>query len=1211
MALTRLSANSIGTNAVDADELAATGVTPGTYGSESAIPQFTVDTDGRITAASQNTITNLSVGTLTTSGNLTVGGDIIVTGDTITVTTQNLLIEDNIVTLTLNASGGGAPLVDAGMEIDRGASPTVGIHWNETDDVWELTVDGTNYYTILTTNSTLDSTKLSPNLTTLGTVTTGIWNADIVGITYGGTGGSTAGSARQNLGLEIGVNVQAYDADLDGLSALSANGVIARTGAGTFASRTISAGAGITVTNGDGASGNPSIALTNNAVTINGSSVALGSSLTLDTDDIGEGTTNLYYTNTRVATYLSSNSYATQSYVDTAVSNLVDSAPSTLNTLNELAAALGDDPNYATTIATSLGNKLNTADFTSTADTWLGTKSTTNLAEGTNLYYTDARARGAISVTGAGSYNSGTGVITITGGVTSVNSQTGAVTLNTDNINEGSTNQYYTNTRARAAVSASSATGITYNSATGEFSLSSIPNASLTNSSITINGSNVSLGGSTTIDALPSQSGESGKYLTTNGTTASWVDIQTGNTWTADTTPHASPIAGDKWYDTTNNILYEYQDDGTNSYWVDISTANVTSTWSNTYIDGLLDVDTTTTAPTNGQALVWNSGSNKWIPGTISTSSVTETLTNKTIAGATISGHLIPSANVTYDLGSSSYRFRDLYLSGSTIDLGGATMTTDATTGTIALVGKPTETNPNPTALVITSEGKTTSVATTAGEVNFTTVATQIESNPGFSGSYSDLTNKPDFSAFNNSIVPDTDNTRDLGSSNKTWRHVYIGPGSLYVNGKQVITDDSDTITVSTSINQDLRFETTGTGDIEIDAAGTGAIKIQSTLQIEAGSNITSSDGNAIGFGNAINVDNISSKTTNGNLVLAANGTGYVNVNDDLVVSGNLTISGTTTTINTETISLADNIIDLNSNFTTGSPTENAGIRIMRGDSANVSIRWNETSDKWEFTNDGTTYNELGAGTVALTSFSVTDAGGDGSLSYNNLTGVFTYTGPSSSEVRAHFAAGTGITITSGTIATTITQYTDALARAAISAGTGISYNSTTGVISSSITQYTDSAARSAVSVTDSGGDGSLSYNNTTGVFTYTGPSASEVRAHFSAGTGISISSGQISATPYITWEIVATNTTCVAGKGYFVNTTSGAITMTLPASATLGDTIRFNDLAGTFGTNNLTVARNGHKIQGVADDLLVADNQSSFGLVYSNSTYGWKIMEL
>ena len=58
---------------------------------------------------------------------------------------------------------------------------------------------------------------------------------------------------------------------------------------------------------------------------------------------------------------------------------------------------------------------------------------------------------------------------------------------------------------------------------------------------------------------------------------------------------------------------------------------------------------------------------------------------------------------------------------------------------------------------------------------------------------------------------------------------------------------------------------------------------------------------------------------------------------------------------------------------------------------------------------------------------------------------------------------------------------------------------------------YTDTRSRDAISVTDAGGDGSLAYNSTSGVITYTGPSASEVRAHFSAGTGVSISSGEIS----------------------------------------------------------------------------------------------------
>ena len=78
---------------------------------------------------------------------------------------------------------------------------------------------------------------------------------------------------------------------------------------------------------------------------------------TKSTTNLAEGT-NLYYTDTRVGTYLTSNSYATQSYVSTQINNLVSGAPGLLDTLDELAAALGDDPNFATTVTTALGNRL-------------------------------------------------------------------------------------------------------------------------------------------------------------------------------------------------------------------------------------------------------------------------------------------------------------------------------------------------------------------------------------------------------------------------------------------------------------------------------------------------------------------------------------------------------------------------------------------------------------------------------------------------------------------------------------------------------------------------------------------------------------------------------------------------------------------------------------------------------------------------------------
>jgi hypothetical protein len=94
-------------------------------------------------------------------------------------------------------------------------------------------------------------------------------------------------------------------------------------------------------------------------------------------------------------------------------------------------------------------------------------------------------------------------------------------------------------------------------------------------------------------------------------------------------------------------------------------------------------------------------------------------------------------------------------------------------------------------------------------------------------------------------------------------------------------------------------------------------------------------------------------------------------------------------------------------------------------------------------------------------------------------------------------------------------------------------------------------------------------------------------------------------------WNIANSNITMTSNNGYFVDTTNGAKSLTLPVSATLGDTIRINDLAGTFNSNACTILRNGHKIQGVADDIIASTKNASFGLVYSNSTYGWKLLEV
>lgn len=128
--------------------------------------------------------------------------------------------------------------------------------------------------------------------------------------------------------------------------------------------------------------------------------------------------------------------------------------------------------------------------------------------------------------------------------------------------------------------------------------------------------------------------------------------------------------------------------------------------------------------------------------------------------------------------------------------------------------------------------------------------------------------------------------------------------------------------------------------------------------------------------------DGFSSIVTSDNVTISAN----------LTVTGDLTVTGTTTTINTENVTIEDNILILNSNVS-ATPNTNAGIEIERGTFTNVQIRWNETTDTWQYTNDGTTFYDIN------------------SIIANSVQLGYHTTG----DYVEDMTAGTGVTITSGT----------------------------------------------------------------------------------------------------------------------------------------------------------------------------------------------------
>jgi hypothetical protein len=273
------------------------------------------------------------------------------------------------------------------------------------------------------------------------------------------------------------------------------------------------------------------------------------------------------------------------------------------------------------------------------------------------------------------------------------------------------------------------------------------------------------------------------------------------------------------------------------------------------------------------------------------------------------------------------------------------------------------------------------------------------------------------------------------------------------------------------------------------------------------------------------------------------------------VTTGNLTVNGNITYVNSNVVTINDKFINVANNAATSGAANGGGLGVGPVDAEYATLIFNNGTTAWN-TNIPLSVNGNVSGNYFV---------GNGSA----LTSI-----SGASVVGAVANATYAVSAGSAGSAITAEQVTFAVQANITGVGTlgnlSVSGNTTVGNLST-------------------GGFVSATGNVTGNVFIGNG----------SQLTGIAMS-----------WSIANSNAVMSVNRGYFVDTTGGAKTMTLPASATIGDTVRINDLAGTFGTNNLTVGRNSANIQGVADDLVVSVNQSSFGLIYSNGTYGWKLLE-
>ena len=178
----------------------------------------------------------------------------------------------------------------------------------------------------------------------------------------------------------------------------------------------------------------------------------------------------------------------------------------------------------------------------------------------------------------------------------------------------------------------------------------------------------------------------------------------------------------------------------------------------------------------------------------------------------------------------------------------------------------------------------------------------------------------------------------------------------LTVSGK-ILDKDGDSGTagqILSSTGTQVNWIDVSSGGVTIQEEGTSLSTAATTI------NFTGAKVTASGTGATKTVD-VATPTLTDVTTAGSSTTNNITVND-LNVDGNLTVSGTTTTIDTATLNVADNLITLNSNYSGGSPTTNGGIEVERGTAANVALRWNEGTDKWQFTNDGSSYSDIGSG---------------------------------------------------------------------------------------------------------------------------------------------------------------------------------------------------------------------------------------------------------